>query len=252
MEKNLPVPIKKIFVCIPTYNERENISLLIKKIFSLRFPFPVQLFLVVVDDNSPDGTGEVLDKLAKHYPLKVIHRPKKMGLGSAYQQAFCYALTQGADAIFEMDADFSHNPNDLPRFLFAWLSGYDLVLGSRRIPGGAIKDWNFWRHFCSSGAMFFSRLVLSLKTKDVTTGFRCFSAPALKKILNYPIKGNGYAFQEEMVFYTEREGFAVKEIPIIFEDRRLGKSKLSWRDIREFFWRMAVLKIQYGFKKPRS
>ncbi|NCF75417.1 MAG: glycosyltransferase [Xanthomonadaceae bacterium] len=236
---------KKIFICIPTYNEKENIKKLVKKIFNLtpQLSAGENLKLVIIDDNSPDGTGKIADELAKKYSIKVIHRKRKLGLGSAYIAGFKYALEKEADFIFEMDADFSHNPEDIPRFLEEAKKGYDLVLGSRKIKYGKIKNWNFWRHFCSNGAMFFSYLILGLKTKDITTGFRCYKNKVFKKIDLDNIKSNGYAFQEEMIYLCEKKNFSIKEIPITFIDRKLGKSKLSYKDIIEFFIKIIKLKL---------
>lgn len=236
---------KKIFVCIPTYNEKDNIEKLVEKIFDLipQLSAGENLKLVIIDDNSPDGTGKIVDELAKKYPIKIIHRKHKLGLGSAYIAGFKYALEKGADYIFEMDADFSHNPEDIPRLLEKANNGYDVVLGSRKIKHGKIKNWNFWRYFCSDGAMFFSRLILGLKTKDVTTGFRCYKSDILRKFNLDSIKSNGYAFQEEMIYLCEKKNFSIKEIPIIFIDRKFGKSKLSYKDIIEFFIKIIKLKL---------
>ena len=231
---------KKIFVCIPTYNEKENIKKLVEKIFDLKIE---NLKLVIIDDNSPDGTGKIVDEMAKKYPIKVIHRKQKLGLGSAYIAGFKYALEKNADFVFEMDADFSHDPNDIPKFLKAIEQDYEVILGSRKIKYGEIKNWNFWRHFCSDGAMWFSRLILGLKTKDVTTGFRCYKKEVLKKLNLDNIKSNGYAFQEEMIYLCEKKNFSIKEIPITFVDRKFGKSKLSYKDIIEFFIKIIKLKL---------
>ncbi len=233
-----------IFICIPTYNESENIKKLIKAIFGLGIE---NLKVVIIDDNSPDGTGKIAEKLAQRFPIKVIQRPGKLGLGSAYITGFQYALQKGADLILEMDADFSHNPQDIPRFLAEIKKGYDVVLGSRKIKGGEIKNWNWWRYAASDGAMWFSRLVLGLKTRDVTTGFRCYKREVLESIDLQNIKSNGYAFQEEMIFWCEKKNFRIKEIPIIFEDRRYGRSKLSFKDIVEFFVKI----IRLRFFSPR-
>ncbi len=232
---------QKIFICIPTYNEAENIEKLIKSIFALNID---NLYLIIVDDNSTDKTGEIVDKMAQKLPIKVIHRPAKMGIGSAYITAFKYALQNNGKYIFEMDADFSHNPKDIPRLLKEAKKGYQVVLGSRKIKGGKIENWNIWRYIASDGAMFFASFFLGLKTKDVTTGFRCYDREVLKKIDLHKIKSNGYAFQEEMIYLCEKKGFKIKEIPIVFVDRRYGKSKLSIKDIIEFFIKIIRLKFK--------
>jgi dolichol-phosphate mannosyltransferase len=222
----------KTYIVIPTYNEKENIEELVKAINNLQIE---NLNILIVDDNSPDGTGEIADKLKDNYPVEVLHRQGKQGLGSAYRAGFKYCLEHDAKYIFEMDADFSHNPKDIPRMLQAAQEGADLVIGSRKITGGEIIGWNAWRHFCSDGAMFASRLVLGLKTKDVTAGFRCFKAETLKKIKYSEVQSNGYAFQEEMIYRVEKAGLKVVEVPVIFLDRQKGKSKLNKKDIVDFF-----------------
>jgi dolichol-phosphate mannosyltransferase len=229
------------FVCIPTYNEKDNIENLVKAIFDLNIK---GLKIVIIDDNSPDGTGKIADKLAERYPIKVIHREGKLGLGTAYIAGFKYALGRGGKYIFEMDADFSHNPNDIPRLLKESEDGFEVVIGSRKIDQGEIKDWSFWRHFASNGAMFFSRFLLGLKTKDVTAGFRCYKREVLEDLDLDNIKSNGYAFQEEMIYLCEKKRLKIKEVPITFIDRKLGESKLSHNEIIEFFVKMIRLKFK--------
>ncbi len=229
------------FVCIPTYNEKDNIENLVKAIFGLNVE---RLKVVIIDDNSPDGTGEIADKLAENYPVKVIHREGKLGLGSAYIAGFKYALRNGGKYIFEMDADFSHNPKDIPRLLKEAQNGYQVVIGSRKIDQGEIEDWSLWRHFASNGAMFFSRILLGLRTKDVTAGFRCYKKEVLDDLDLDSIKSNGYAFQEEMIYLCEKKRFKIKEIPITFVDRKLGESKLSHNEIIEFFIKMIKLRLK--------
>lgn len=222
----------KTAVIIPTYNERENIAELIRRIFEQNIP---NLKIIFVDDGSPDGTAETIAGYQAKYQIGLIKRPGKLGLGSAYIAGFKQALADGAELIMEMDADLSHAPEDLPRFIAAAEAGADLIIGSRKIPGGKIIGWNFRRHLMSNGAMFTARLLLGLKTKDVTSGFRCFKRGVLEKINLDAIKSNGYAFQEEMLYRTEKLGFKVEEIPVTFTDRTKGKSKLSAKDILEFF-----------------
>ncbi len=224
----------KTFVVIPTYNEKENIVELINDIFLLAIE---DLNIIVVDDNSPDKTAEAVVQLQAVYPgkLYLIKRYNKLGIGSAYIAGFKKALSLDAKLIMEMDADFSHDPKDIPRLIEACESGFDLAIGSRKITDGKIVGWNFKRKLMSNGAMFISRLFLRLKTKDVTAGFRCFRRHVLEKINIDTIKSNGYAFQEELLYRTEKLGFNIKEIPVIFADRRVGQSKLSKKDIWEFF-----------------
>ena len=240
----------KPVIVIPTYNESQNIEKLLTKIFTLNIP---ELEVVVVDDNSPDGTSRIVERLKTYLPrrqagdlrlnINLITRSGKLGLGSAYITGFKKALEIGADFIFEMDADFSHDPDDIPRLLEAGQNA-DLVIGSRKIKNGKIIGWNFWRKFMSSGAMWFSRILLSLKTKDVTAGFRCFKRKVLESIELDNIKSNGYAFQEELLYRTQNDGFIIKEIPVTFIDRTEGKSKLSKKDIVEFFVRVIKLKMK--------
>ena len=229
----------RVTIVTPTYNERENISKLVPAIFSLKIS---GLSVIVVDDNSPDGTADVVRELSHRYSVRVLHRAKKMGIGSAYVAGMSAAIQNGAEAIFEMDADFSHDPQDLPKMLET-LNKCDVVIGSRKIAGGKIIGWGWIRQAMSSGAMWFSRKILGLKTHDVTAGFRCFRAEVLKNINIGSIQSNGYAFQEELLYRVEQKGYRVTEIPVTFVDRQLGKSKLSKKDIIEFFIRMIQLRF---------
>lgn len=229
----------KIFIIIPTYNEKENLERLVQEIFSLGIE---GLNLVVVDDNSPDKTGLLAKNLAKKYPIFLIERQKKMGLGSAYRTGFQFALENKADLIFEMDADGSHQAKEIPKFLEAISEGAEVVIGSRRIPEGKIIGWNLWRRFCSWAATNFSRLILGLKTKDVTSGFRCYRNSVLKSLLSKEIKSEGYAWQEETIWLCEKMGFKIKEIPITFINRKFGQSKLGLSEILEFF--LIILKLK--------
>lgn len=234
----------KPIIVIPTYNEKENIAELIKAIFTLHIP---DLEIIVVDDNSPDGTAQVVEKLKKLQPqIHLIRRRGKLGLGSAYVTGFKKALALTADYIFEMDADFSHDPKDIPRLLEAAQTA-DLIIGSRKVHHGKIEGWNWYRGFISAGAMWFSRLFLSLKTKDVTAGFRVYNRKVLTAIPLDKIKSNGYAFQEEMLYRTEKLGFKIKEIPVTFVDRQQGRSKLSKKDVVEFF--IVMIKLRFADKK---
>jgi len=230
----------KTIIVIPTYNEAENIAKLINQIFSLNI---TGLEILVVDDNSPDGTSQIVSELGtKNSELHLITRPGKLGLGSAYTAGFTEALKMGADFIFEMDADFSHDPKDIPKMLEA-IKNSDLVIGSRKIVGGSIIGWNWWRKLMSNGAMWLSRLLLSLKPLDVTAGFRCFRKQVLEKIDLKKITSNGYAFQEELLYRTQMAGFRITEIPVTFVDRQFGKSKLNKKDVWEFF--ITIFKLKF-------
>lgn len=221
-------------VVIPTYNERDNIVNLINDIFSQ----PIEnLKVIVVDDNSPDKTSELVSSIQSIYPnLYLIKRYNKLGLGSAYIAGFKKAMALGADLIVEMDADYSHDPKDISRLIEVCTDGFHLAIGSRKIKGGKIIGWNFKRKLMSHGAMIIARFFLRLRVKDVTAGFRCYKREVLEKINLDSIKSNGYAFQEEMLYRTQKNKFHIKEIPVIFTDRKLGTSKLSNKDIVEFFF----------------
>ena len=229
----------KTILVIPTYNEKENIEKLITKIFALNIS---ELEILVVYDNSPDGTADIVEQLSEKYPLHLLKREGKLGLGSAYIAGFKKALSLGADYIFEMDADFSHDPDDIPRMLES-AQDADLVIGSRKIKGGKVIGWGWTRKFMSNGAMMFSRLLLGLKARDVTAGFRCFRRDVLHALDLDAIKSNGYAFQEELLYRTQKAGFKITEIPVTFVDRQEGKSKLSKKDIIEFF--IVMIKLRF-------
>lgn len=239
-----------IFIIIPTYNEKDTIEKLIEKIFSLNIS---NLNILIIDDNSPDGTGKIVRELIENYQphLHLIQRPKKMGIGSAYISGSQYAIEHSADLIFEMDADFSHNPKNIPDFIKEINKGFDLVLGSRKIKGGKIIGWNCARKIMSAGAMLFSRIILNLKTKDVTSGYRCYSKQIFKLIDLDKLKSNGYAFQEEMIYLCEKNNFKIKEIPITFIDRKFGKSKLNYKDVFEFFQMVIRLKFYRRHKNEK-
>lgn len=229
----------KTVIVIPTYNECDNIERLLMEIFQLQIS---ELNVIVVDDNSPDGTVDIVKRLTEQYPVQLVQREGKLGIGSAYIVGFKKALASGAEYIFEMDADLSHDPRDIPR-LIEKMNECDLVIGSRRVPGGDIIGWNMRRHFTSFAATVFSRFILKLKTKDVTAGFRCYKRKVLESINLDAVRSNGYAFQEEMLYRTERAGFTVAEVPVTFIDRKKGKSKLSTKDIVEFF--VVMMKLRH-------
>ncbi|MCX7791997.1 MAG: polyprenol monophosphomannose synthase [Chloroflexaceae bacterium] len=227
-------------VVIPTYNERENIADIISAI--LAYP---RFKVLVVDDNSPDGTGTIVAGLAqKDERIELIARPGKLGLGTAYIAGFKRALEQGAQYIFEMDADFSHNPIYLPSLLEYAEQNVDLAIGSRYIEGGATTDWGLIRQLISRGGNLYTRLLLGLKVADATSGFRCYRRRVLESIDLDSIRSNGYSFQVEMAYRTIRAGFRVGERPIVFPDRRVGKSKMSSHIVVEAF--ITVLKLRFA------
>jgi dolichol-phosphate mannosyltransferase len=213
----------KCLVILPTYNERENLPNIVSAVLSQGEQFEV----LVVDDNSPDGTGRLADELAAADPrVSVIHRAGKLGLGTAYVAGFKWALAAGYDYIFEMDADFSHDPADLPRLLEAAQEG-DVAIGSRWVPGGGAPNWTWPRVLISRGGSIFSRTVLGLGIADLTSGFKCFGRYVLAALDLDRIASNGYAFQVEVNYLCARKGFRIVEVPIVFVDRRVGKSKMS-------------------------
>jgi dolichol-phosphate mannosyltransferase len=230
----------KALVIIPTYNESENIE----KIVPLVMEKDPSIHVLIVDDNSPDGTGRIADEMAKKDGrVSVIHREKKSGLGTAYIAGFKFALEKGYDLIFEMDCDFSHDPKYVPHFLKA-IQEADLVLGSRYVDGVNVINWPMSRLLLSYYANVYSRLVTGLPVKDATSGFKCFRREVLEAIDLGRVKSNGYSFQIEMSFRAWKKGFKIKEIPIVFEDRKVGQSKMSKKIVREAVWMVWKLRLR--------
>jgi dolichol-phosphate mannosyltransferase len=229
----------RALVIVPTYNERENLAELLTRIFAQNLPLEV----LVVDDNSPDGTGELADELAAKDPrIHVMHRAGKRGLGSAYVAGFRWALERGFDAAFEMDADFSHNPDSLGDFLKE-LTDADLVLGSRYLHGVTVVNWPLSRLILSYAANVYSRIITGMPVKDLTGGFKCFRRQVLEAIDWSRVRSDGYAFQIEINFKAWRKGFRIKEIPILFVDRRAGVSKMSRGIVGEAAWMVWRLRL---------
>ncbi|MBI3291177.1 glycosyltransferase [Candidatus Falkowbacteria bacterium] len=225
--------MSKVFVSIATYNEKENIGNLIRDIFSLDVP---ELSVVVIDDNSPDGTAQIVENLKNSFPdLHLIKRSGKLGYGSAHVAGFKYGLDHGAEILISMDADFSHDPKVIPRMIEEIKNGSDVVVGSRKIPGVELVGWGFFRKFASAGAMLASQVILGIKTNDLTSGFRAYHKKVFAKIDIARIKSDGYSFLEELIYLIEKTGLKIKETPIRFLDRRLGYSKLSKMEIIKFF-----------------
>jgi len=223
----------KALVIIPTYNECENIPDIVPDVLAR----DERLHVLVVDDNSPDGTGQLADDLARTHTGRVfvLHREAKEGLGQAYLAGFRWALERDFDLVFEMDADFSHNPEHLPDFLTA-ITDADLVLGSRYISGVNVVNWPMSRLLLSYNANLYSRIVTGLPLKDATGGFKCFRRKVLEAIDLDAVRSNGYSFQIEMSFRAFKKGFRLKEIPIVFVDRQSGASKMSKKIVREAIW----------------
>ncbi len=237
------VEMAKVAVCIPTFNEKESIGQTIQGIFALNRK---ELLIIVIDDNSPDGTSAVVKGIGERYKDRIvlIERNGKLGLGSAYKAGFQRALELGADLIVEMDADGSHDPGDLPALIDAVTRDFDLSIGSRWIAGGRIVGWGVHRYLMSRGAMWFSRIVLGLEPRDVTSGFRCYRKNVVRQLLATEVSSSGYAFQEEILYRCQQYGFRIVEIPITFRERRFGSTKLSWKDVVEFVKVMLFLRFQ--------
>lgn len=235
----------KNVVIIPTYNEKENIEKIIRKVFSL----PNDFHILIVDDGSPDGTADIVKGLMSEFGEKLFieERTGKLGLGTAYIHGFKWAIERQYDYVFEMDADFSHNPEDLPRLLDACVNeGADMSVGSRYVTGGAVSNWPLNRILMSRGASFYTRMVLWFPIKDGTAGFVCYSRKVLETIDLSRIRFIGYAFQIEMKYKAWRHGFKIKEVPITFKDREEGVSKMSMSIFKEGFW--GVMKMRFSSK----
>ncbi|HET8733137.1 MAG TPA: polyprenol monophosphomannose synthase [Anaeromyxobacteraceae bacterium] len=220
---------RRALVCLPTYDEAENVGPITEAILAAT----PEVDVLVIDDNSPDGTGKLADAIAAREPrVKVLHRKGKEGLGKAYLAGFAWALERGYERILEMDADFSHDPKYLPGMLAASEEA-DLVLGSRAVPGGGTVNWGILRKIISRGGSLYARTILGIPVRDVTGGFKCFRRKVLESIDLPTVECSGYAFQIELTYRTLVKGFKVKEIPIVFVDRRVGQSKMSRRIVLE-------------------
>jgi dolichol-phosphate mannosyltransferase len=223
---------RRTLVVLPTYDEAGNILPLSAEVLALA----PEIEVLVVDDNSPDGTGDLVAERAKSEGrLHLLRREGKLGLGTAYLAGFRYALDHGFDQVFTMDADFSHSPRYIPQMMAA-MADHDLVIGSRYVPGGGVENWPIHRRILSAGANFYTRVLLRLPVRDCTAGFRCYSREVLETVEPFDIKASGYSFLEEMAYRVCRCGFEVGEIPIIFENRREGSSKIDSAEIYRAIW----------------
>jgi dolichol-phosphate mannosyltransferase len=243
------------WLILPTYNEAENVQAIVTAAGEvLAGAAPDGFRVLVVDDGSPDGTGAIADRLAvEHDWVKVLHRAEKNGIGPAYLAGFRHALDHGADYVMEMDSDFSHDPADLARLLGAVQDGADLALGSRYVPGGGVTDWGLLRRFISEGGSTYARLVLGLRVRDLTGGFKCFRREVLEAIHFDGVRSQGYAFQVELTYRAVRAGFRVVEVPIVFKDRERGQSKMSWRIAAEAMWLVPLLRFgRQPASRPRE
>jgi len=231
----------KVAIIIPTYNEKDNIEKFIRGILSLNVK---NLHIIVVDDNSPDGTGILVEKIKlKDNRIHIINRKRKMGLGTAYLDGFKYALEKGADIFFEIDADFSHDHTLIPKFIEN-IEKNDLVVGSRYIPNGKIKNWDYSRRLLSLFGNLYARMILRIPVKDLTTGYKCYRKNVIQHLINKNINSIGYVFQIETTYYTYKNNFSIKEIPIVFSGRIIGESKMNSGIILESFWKVLKLRLK--------
>ena len=231
--------MRRAVVCLPTYNERENLAPMLDALE------PLGVHVLVIDDNSPDGTGAIADRLAEELEfVSVLHRERKEGLGPAYVAGFLHALATDAELVLEMDCDFSHDPADVPRLVAACSNGADLALGSRYVPGGGTANWGRGRRFVSTGGSWYARVLLGVHVRDLTGGFKCYRRAVLERIDLGAIKAKGYAFQIETTYRAIRAGFHVVEVPILFSDRTAGQSKMSRSIVAEAVTRVPTLRFE--------
>jgi len=234
------------WLILPTYNEAVNIEPLVRAVLPELAEASAEHRILIVDDNSPDGTGRIADGLAQEIEaVEVMHRTEKRGLGVAYLAGFRHALDAGADLVLEMDSDFSHSPADVPR-LIAAAADADLVLGSRYVPGGGVSDWGLVRRFLSRGGSWYARLILRVNVHDLTGGFKCFRREVLEALDLDAVHAEGYGFQIELTYRAIRRGFRVKEIPIVFRERQAGLSKMTARIAAEAVWKVPALRLRRG------
>lgn len=230
-------------VCVPTYNEAGNLEPLVRALAAVLDPARDRV--LVIDDNSPDGTGALADRLASELPwLEVLHRPRKEGIGRAYLAGFPHALATGAQLVLEMDCDFSHDPSDVPRLIEACEQGADVALGSRYVAGGGTANWSLLRRLISRSGSLYARMVLSVGVRDLTGGFKCFRREVLEALDLVAVTANGYTFQIEMTYRALQRGFRVVELPIRFADRVVGGSKMSRAIVVEAIWKVPALRLR--------
>ena len=233
-----------VWLILPTYNEADNLEPLVRAVVSQLETPGLPSSVLIVDDDSPDGTGKIADRLAAESDrVRVLHRARKQGLGRAYLAGFAIALEAGADLIMEMDADFSHDPADVPR-LIAAADAADVVLGSRYVPGGGITNWGLARRLVSRGGCAYARMVLGVPVRDLTGGFKCFNRRVLEALDLTGVHANGYGFQIELTYKAVRAGFRVAEVPIVFRERREGASKMTLPIALEAVWKVIALRLR--------
>ena len=232
------------WLILPTYNEAVNLEPFVRAVLPELAEASPDHRILIVDDNSPDGTGRIADRLAsRNEAVEVLHRTDKQGLGVAYLAGFRRALDAGADLILEMDSDFSHSPADVPRLIKA-AEDADLVLGSRYVPGGGVSDWGVLRRVLSRGGSWYARMILGVKVADLTGGFKCFRREVLEALDLDSVHAEGYGFQIELTYWAVRAGFRVKEIPIVFRERQAGLSKMTARIAVEAVWKVPLLRLR--------
>jgi dolichol-phosphate mannosyltransferase len=237
------------WLILPTYNEAENIEPLVRAVLPQLESAGLPHTVLIVDDSSPDGTGQIAERLAAEIePVRVLHRERKEGLGRAYLAGFEVALAEGADLVLEMDSDFSHDPSDLPR-LIEGAQEADLVLGSRYVEGGGVEDWGLVRRALSRGGSWYARAVLRVPVRDLTGGFKCFRREVLETLRLREIHADGYGFQIELTYRAIQAGFKVLEVPIKFRERRVGSSKMTARIALEAVWKVPALRLRRGAKR---
>ena len=229
-------------LCLPTYNERENLEPMIRALGEVLDTARDRV--LVIDDGSPDGTGEIADRLAEELDwVSVVHRQSKEGIGPAYIAGFRRALADGAELVLEMDCDFSHDPHAVPRLIAAAEAGADLVLGSRYTAGGGTRNWGLGRRIVSRGGCLYAQVLLGMRVRDLTGGFKCFRRSALEAVDLDALTAHGYAFQIETTYRIRRAGLRVVEVPITFEGRRAGASKMTGAIVAEAMWRVPLLRL---------
>jgi dolichol-phosphate mannosyltransferase len=242
--RTLRAALPGAWLILPTFNEAQNIEGIVLAALEQLAKTGLEHSILVVDDGSPDGTGDIADRLGGEHPqLRVMHRPAKQGLGRAYIAGFEDALAHGAELILEMDADFSHDPADLPR-LIAAADAADLVLGSRYVPGGGVENWGGLRRMVSRGGSWYARAVLGVPVRDLTGGYKCFNRRVLEAINLNGVHANGYGFQIELTYRAIQAGFTVAEVPIRFRERREGQSKMTPRIALEAVWKVPALRFR--------
>ena len=242
-------PNPSIWVCVPTYDEADNLERMSAEVLSVFERHAIDGHLLVIDDDSPDGTGAIADRLAAASPrIHVLHRARKSGIGPAYRDGFQVALAAGADLVMEMDCDFSHDPRAIPHLVSAAASA-DLVLGSRYVPGGAVRDWGLVRRAISRGGCVYARIVLGVPIHDLTGGFKCFRREVLTALPLHEVSARGYGFQIEMTYRALLLGFRITEVPITFSDRELGRSKMSRGIVLEAATLVPRLRLRLGRRR---